>query len=199
MDLKLVSDDAFRNQLENVNLFLSLIADRLGNSLAHSLVVETVPEEYKYIFSLTSKTGAVISSYTLDLPIEQMVVNIVPTEDGKLKFILKNGNEFTVETSAIIRGLATESYVNEKIAQEVANRNTAIATAQAELMGNINLKVNKADIINGLTSDETQKPLSAKQGKELKALLDSEVSTRQQAIEGLPFYIGTDGYVYQKD
>ena len=199
MDLKLVSDDAFRNQLENVNMFLSLIADRLGNSLAHSLVVQTDPEEYKYTFSLLTKTGITLSSYTIDLPIEQSVVNIQPTQDGKLKFTLRNGNETVVETSAIVSGLASTTYVNEKIAEEVQNRNSAILSAAAELQGNINLKLDKSAVTDSLSSDETQKPLSAKQGKALKALIDSETTARQEAIEGLPFYIGEDGYIYQKD
>ena len=199
MDLKLVSDDAFRNQLENVNMFLSLIADRLGNSLAHSLVVQTDPEEYKYTFSLLTKTGIMLSSYTIDLPIEQSVVNIQPTQDGKLKFTLRNGNETVVETSAIVSGLASTTYVNEKIAEEVQNRNSAILSAAAELQGNINLKLDKSAVTDSLSSDETQKPLSAKQGKALKALIDGETTARQEAIEGLPFYIGEDGYIYQKD
>ncbi len=52
-----------------------------------------------------------------------------------------------------------------------------IATLQGELDG----KLTSSDIIDNITSDNTDKALSAKQGKELKALIDAKVTTADLA------------------
>ena len=53
----------------------------------------------------------------------------------------------------------------------------------ADLVGELAKKVNVLDIVNVLTSDETAKPLSAKQGKVLKGLIDALDSAKANASD----------------
>lgn len=71
----------------------------------------------------------------------------------------------------------------------VTNANVGNTYTKSEIEQFLAQKVNISDIINTLTSDETNKPLSAKQGKVLKGLIDntytsSEIDTFLGTING---------------
>lgn len=61
----------------------------------------------------------------------------------------------------------------------------------ADLVGALALKIDYADIIDNLTSDDATKPLSAKQGKALKALIDALSSAKADASS---VYLKTETY-----
>lgn len=71
----------------------------------------------------------------------------------------------------------------------VTNANAGNTYTKFEIEQFLAQKVNISDIINTLTSDETSKPISAKQGKILKGLIDntytsSEIDTFLSTING---------------
>ena len=71
----------------------------------------------------------------------------------------------------------------------VTNANAGNTYTKSEIEQFLAQKVNILDVINTLTSEETNKPLSAKQGKELKGLIDntytsSEIDTFLSTING---------------
>ena len=48
----------------------------------------------------------------------------------------------------------------------------------------LNKKINKSDIIDNLNSSDSTKVLSAKQGKELKAIIDQDIKSEQTLFIG---------------
>lgn len=56
---------------------------------------------------------------------------------------------------------------------DISSVSASLATNVEELTTEIESKVNISDVINNLTSTDTSKPLSAKQGNALKSLIDS--------------------------
>ena len=61
----------------------------------------------------------------------------------------------------------------------VTNANAGSAYTKEEMQQFLSQKVNISDIINTLTSEETSKPLSAKQGKVLKGLIDNTYTSSE--------------------
>lgn len=61
----------------------------------------------------------------------------------------------------------------------VTNANVGNTYTKSEIEQFLAQKVNISDIINTLTSDETNKPLSAKQGKVLKGLIDNTYTSSE--------------------
>ena len=61
----------------------------------------------------------------------------------------------------------------------VTNANAGNTYTKSEIEQFLAQKVNISDIINTLTSDETNKPLSAKQGKVLKGLIDNTYTSSE--------------------
>jgi hypothetical protein len=58
-------------------------------------------------------------------------------------------------------------------AQDALSEHNASATAHEDIRGEIAEKIYIADIVNALDSNDTEKPLSASMGKELKVLVDA--------------------------
>ena len=75
--------------------------------------------------------------------------------------------------------------VDTKLNTETTNR----TNADSSLQSNIDKKVNTADVVDNLTSSDTDKPLSANQGKVLKGLIDSFTITENTVfnINGVEF------------
>lgn len=78
------------------------------------IVVSVDNENYVVNFELKNSAGETISTSQIDLPLESVVVNGTYA-DGILTLTLKNGNEVDINITDIIRGLATEEYVDNKI------------------------------------------------------------------------------------
>lgn len=68
--------------------------------------------------------------------------------------------------------------VNDTIASNIND-----PVSGATIFNKLSEYLKKTDIINNLTSTSTDKPLSAKQGKELKSLIDSKFAELQSKIE----------------
>ena len=73
--LKIVTDELFLSKFTRLNELVSAMVDRLGNELANELEITADEVNYKYTFVLRSVDKRVLSSYTLDFPLENMVVN----------------------------------------------------------------------------------------------------------------------------
>ena len=89
--------------------------------------------------------------------------------------------EFTIDVGA----MKLDDYVNKEIdvVSEYADNSADatkipdlayIAGLKTKIQQLISAKINTSDIVDNLVSSETAKPLSAKQGKELKALIDAK-------------------------
>ena len=63
---------------------------------------------YKMTLSLKNAAGTIVSTSTIDFPIESMVVNATYSS-GKLTLTLQNGNTLDVDISAIISGLVPDT------------------------------------------------------------------------------------------
>lgn len=80
------------------------LASNLGSSISLSIDNST----YIMTLSLKNSDGDVLSSETIDFPIESMVIN-ASYVDGTLTLTLKNGNTVDVDISDIISGLVPDS------------------------------------------------------------------------------------------
>lgn len=68
---------------------------------------------------------------------------------------------------------ADKSYVDDMIAEAKADSSSKDAVILSEAQKALATKVNKADVVNNLTTDSATQPLSAAQGKALKTAIDS--------------------------
>lgn len=87
-----------------------------------------------------------------------------------------NLDNFVNKTTDVVHTY-TEDMLDKTKIPDVAALDALLAIVKTALA----LKVNIADVIDNLTSSETAKPLSANQGKELKALVDAKQDTMQYA------------------
>lgn len=85
--------------------------------LAKTIRAVVNPNNYKIKIALDDVNGNEMSEAEIDLPLESVVVGATVSEDGtKLILTLQNGNTVDVPIGDIFRGLATEEWVNEKLA-----------------------------------------------------------------------------------
>lgn len=82
----------------------SLIKDT-GYELALSIDNST----YLMTISLKNAIGDILSSESIDFPIESMVVNAT-YQNGKITLILQNGNTVDVDVSALVSGLVKDTF-----------------------------------------------------------------------------------------
>ena len=82
-----------------------------------------------------------------------------------------NHDEYLV--AGDIANKADKSYVDDMIAEAKADSSSKDAVILSEAQKALATKVNKADIVNNLTTDSATQPLSAAQGKALKTAIDS--------------------------
>ena len=110
---------------------------------------------YELQAKLYDKNDKLISESTIiDLPIESSVVKIDFNKDtNTLTFTLRNGTTTEVPLSSIITGLATETYVDNKITAEATTRKSADDTLTANL--NTEISDRKSDIATEKTARES--------------------------------------------
>ena len=98
----------------------------------------------------------------------------------------------------------TEGMLDKTKVPDIASIDALLAIIKTDYLA---LKVNTADVIDNLLSSETAKPLSANQGKELKALVDEKQDTMQfdtmpsadSTLAGVVYqYTGTTSQAYTK-
>lgn len=93
----------------------SSIKETIKKEYPTHLSLELNHSTYVLTMKLLNKENEVLSSGEVDFPTESSVTNIEYIESSKsLKFTLRNGNSTIVPLEAIISGLATEKYVNDK-------------------------------------------------------------------------------------
>ena len=115
-----------------------------------------------------SEIAEVISVHTIEDIYDSLdgKANVTALE-GKVDKITGKGlssNDYTDFDKAIVSNIEEEL---EKVIEEL----------EPTLMEEINKKVNISDVKDNLTSSDVDKPLSAKQGKELKTLVDGKASS----------------------
>lgn len=92
------------------------VADEImtASKTATKIVASVDNQTYVMSFELKNSKNETISTSQIDLPLESVVVNGTYA-DGILTLTLKNGNSVDINITDIIRGLATEEYVDNKI------------------------------------------------------------------------------------
>ena len=108
--------------------------------LASRLVLSVSSADYKVTATLYDRTGGIMSTATIDLPLESVVVGATVSEDGtKLILTLQNGTTVDVPISDIFRGIATEEWVKENtIVKLESEYDEQVYLQDAE--GNVSLK-----------------------------------------------------------
>ena len=126
----------------------SLITET-GNKIDLSIDSST----YELQAKLYDKNNNLISYSTIiDLPIESSVVKIDFNKDtNTLTFTLRNGTVTEVPLSSIITGLATETYVDNKVQSEADLRSSADTT----LTNNLNSEISRAKAAEALKEDKS--------------------------------------------
>lgn len=126
----------------------SLITET-GNKIDLSINSST----YELQAKLYDKYNNLISYSTIiDLPIESSVVKIDFNKDtNTLTFTLRNGTVTEVPLSSIITGLATETYVDNKVQSEADLRSSADTT----LTNNLNSEISRAKAAEALKEDKS--------------------------------------------
>lgn len=73
--------------------------------------------DYRYVIQLKDKSGQLVGEpVEIDLPLESVVVDAELNEvDNSLVLILKNGKKLSINLSDLLKGLASQSYVDDKI------------------------------------------------------------------------------------
>ena len=126
----------------------SLITET-GNKIDLSIDSST----YELQAKLYDKNNNLISYSTIiDLPIESSVVKIDFNKDtNTLTFTLRNGTVTEVPLSSIITGLATETYVDNKVQSEADLRSSADTT----LTNNLDSEISRAKAAEALKEDKS--------------------------------------------
>lgn len=182
--LKIVTDELFLSKFTKLNSLVEAMVNHLGHDLAKTLEIDVDEDLYKYTFIMRSLSGDVLSSKTIDLPLESVVVNIrYDDATDSIIFELVNGNSISVPISDITRGFATES----QLEQEINDRVEAIS----ELSDNINEEAN--------ASRQRDDALDGRISAEASARLQADKQIQNEIKDSLPFFIGEDGYIYGKD
>lgn len=122
--------------------------DDLGNEIkstyASSIESELNSTNYKLNIKLKNALNGVISQTEVDFPTESSVVNLAfNSSTNILTFTLRNGNTTQIPLSSIIRGLATEDYVVEKITASETSTNEKISAEVKKINTSLANKVDK--------------------------------------------------------
>lgn len=108
-------------------------------ALAHKIAVKVNNTNYELTVDLIDFNNNVISTGSVDLPIESMIIGATINGDGDLVLTLQNGNTLTVPVSNIVSGLATEDWVKSNVVLKLDSEYEEQVYAQ-DGNGNISLK-----------------------------------------------------------
>ena len=132
-----------------------------------------------------------------------MSVNIYNKETGELIPIADNAaiddtnvsNKTTYSSTKIKNSLDKKANTTDLTAH-TSNTDIHITTDERTKWNKVDNKVNKTDIIDNLTSTNTDKPLSANQGNILKGEVDKKLSIKQSTDDiGKILKVGNDGNI----
>lgn len=149
-------DSDLVKKIDNINdnfKNYSLITET-GNKLDLTIDSKT----YIMTLKLKDKDDNILSTGSVDLPIESMIINVTYDNDNeKLTFTLQNGSVIDVPLDSLISGLVNETDLKDTLENVIAGKNLETAN-------------NKVNLVNENSTD-TQYP-SAKCTYEIKNNLD---------------------------
>ena len=173
--------DNIRTNAENIDklntdlLDYSLITET-GNKISMSIN----PNTYVITLSLKDKNDNVLSTQSVDLPLETMIIS-ASYSNGVLTFTLKNGQTLEVPISDLISGLVSTDTFNQAV-QGLSNRITTIendylkSTDKTELQNQI---TQNADDIDDIQEEQLT------QNADIESL-QQENERLQRIVSGLP-------------
>lgn len=208
--LKIVTDELFLSKFTRLNELVSAMVGKLGHDLANELEITADEVNYKYTFVLRAVDKSVLSSYTLDLPLESVVVEgRYNTDTQSIELVLKNGQTISIPIGDVINGLATTSQLNSAIASEASARNSADEQLRQSIRNEIAARQSADDDLSGRITAEAATRAAAdtaalaaiQEEKEQRRDADDALADSVQRIieEATPFFVGEDGYIYGKD
>lgn len=135
------AESALSQQIEDVETQISNESTRAANAesalnqqvnaAGHKLSLSMGGTDFVLTISLLNKSGTTIDTKTVDLPLEEMVVNAsYDSTNKKLILTLKNGQTIEVPISGIISGLVSDT-------RKIGNNNLKSDITQAQLFNNI--------------------------------------------------------------
>ena len=161
---------------------LSYNKEQTDKNFAHSLSLQLNTTNYKLSVYLYDKEGNSLSSQTIDLPLESIVVSATyydtytyggTTYQKVIVIVLATTDVPTIiPVGDLVDGLATTTQLTNGLA----------------------LKVNKSDIADNLTTNDATKVLSAKQGYELNNAVVH--NTGNETIAGNKTFTGSTSFKY---
>lgn len=108
-------EEKFDLEIETLSGVDTNIKNDLASNYPTKLSFELDHSTYQLTLKILNKNNSVLDSKMVDFPTESSITNIEYIESSKsLKFTLRNGNTTLVPLEAILTGLATEKYVNDK-------------------------------------------------------------------------------------
>lgn len=133
---------------------------------------------YVMTLELKNSAGQVISSKSIDFPIESMVVN-ASYKDGKLTLTLQNGQTLVVDISAIVGGLVNES-------RKIAGVDLKDDISVTELLGALGIK---KVATSGSYNDLTDKPTIPTVPKNVSAFTNDAGYITEEQDPTVPAYV----------
>jgi len=98
----------------------------------------SIDEEYKLTLTLYADENGEksLNETEIDLPLEAMVVNASVNEEGtKLILILQNEKELEIDLANLLKGIATQDFVNKQAEQLRADFDSGIEAIKSEILG----------------------------------------------------------------
>lgn len=154
------SSEGLDGQLNNnvaINPYvLKYVCDRITASII-DLNLDT--ETYELTIALKNENGDILSSETIDFPIENTIVDCYyDSENKQLVFVLKSGEEINVPVGDLIDGLQAEITVDNKLSSDLvddtsSNNNKFVNSTQKTLLSNITITASEINSLNGITGN----------------------------------------------
>lgn len=136
--------------LNNINK-ITLLESKSGSKL--NLMLNT--ENYVMTFELLNAKDEIISTQSIDFPLEQVIVN-GRYENGSLILTLQNNAEITIPISSLINGLVNEETFNsfvEELETELETINSKLENVDTEIE---ELKTENEELANNMIWDTVQ-------------------------------------------
>lgn len=137
----------------NTNRITVLESDS-GNKVALS-----IDSNYVMTLQLLNKSNEVLSTGTIDLPIENMIVN-ASYSNGILTLTLQNGQTLNVDISDIVSGLVSETTFNQSISRLeglISGLDTRMTTAETNIANKVDKVAGKGLSTEDFTTAEKNK------------------------------------------
>lgn len=157
----------------DTDLSVYALATESGYDLGLTLNSST----YEMTLELKNKAGTVLSTRTIDFPIESMVVNATYTE-GVITLTLQNGTTLDVDISAIVGGLVNDSFtiagidMKDDITEEELKTALGVPSSLSEL---------SEDTTHRTVTDEEKSSWNAKQ----EALSSTQLSNINNSVQSV--------------